>query len=121
MAGLFTVALEQMFTEKVDDDDLKAFTRTLAAVAEWAPGHPAAEVLQSLTEGWSAASLNVDPTEGMKLADFIATPDRGDYAVTTDAGTLLCRQTTPEDASTAPVTSGIHVDNEPSDGRPPLS
>ncbi|MDO5697418.1 MAG: hypothetical protein Q4G51_05530 [Dermatophilus congolensis] len=88
MSEEFTVVVDAMFAEKVGEDGLKEYAKTVASVAEWAPGHPVDEVMQALTQGWSAVDLNVDPIEAEKLATFM-TGDQGDFSVATEDGTVL--------------------------------
>lgn len=115
----FQVVLDAVFAEQVGEDGLKEYARTVASVAEWAPGRPSDEVMQGLTQGWSAVDLNVDPVEGQKLADFISDPDHGDFAVTTEDGTVLYRHSEAAAGSEQGGSAGQGGD-EPAEG-PALS
>lgn len=107
MSEEFQVVLDAMFAEQVGEDGLKEYARTVASVAEWSAGRPADEVLQALTQGWSAVDLNVDPVEGEKLAEFLADPDHGDFTVSTADGTQLYRHS---EATAAREASGADAE-----------
>lgn len=91
MSEEFKVVLDAMFSEQVGEEGLKEYARTVASVAEWSQGRPVDEVMQGLTQGWSAVDLNVDPVEAEKLAAFIAQEGHGDFSITTEDGRQLYR------------------------------